>query len=254
MCLFSGQPIEAHEGGEGEDEHEAAMDGDDGEEDEEEEDDEEEEEEEGEGDGDDDEEDGSDADGDDDEMSADDDDAEEEEGGGEEDNDDDSNEKKKKGGVKAAAAADANQPPEPPKFSIQEDPVAHMLIRKLLQFEAAAENKLRSAEQGKGSKKPEEDKGEEADDVDVSLWETPPSDREILTRLALPLVEALHSQNLLTVWLSANRPSLILADLVRVPSASARARELLKPMTKQIEANVSKFSGATALKEVLAKK
>ena len=252
MCLFSGQPIEAHEGGEGEDEHEAAMDGDDDEEDEEE-DDEEEEEEEGEGDGDDDEEDGSDADGDDDEMSADDDDAEEEEGGGEEDNDDGSNEKKKKVGVKAAAAG-ANQPPEPPKFSIQEDPVAHMLIRKLLQFEAAAENKLRSAEQGKGSKKPEEDKGEEADDVDVSLWETPPSDREILTRLALPLVEALHSQNLLTVWLSANRPSLILADLVRVPSASARARELLKPMTKQIEANVSKFSGATALKEVLAKK
>jgi hypothetical protein len=86
--------------------------------------------------------------------------------------------------------------------------------------------------------------------LDRSLWEEDGAS-PLNPNLALPLLQLLEQEQRLSVWLAANRPCLVLADLVRVPSAAAAARSTLTKLRSAIAANATTSSGAKVLLEAI---
>jgi len=121
------------------------------------------------------------------------------------------------------AAANKNKgaavlPPPAPLLPIHEDPVAHQLLKQLLQLEAAAEI---------GSGKA----GGEMAALDDSLWEKSASAPDRV-KLALPLFQAISSasdSSSLGSWIACNRGCYAIAAMIQVPSAKQAILKALGP-------------------------
>jgi hypothetical protein len=100
-------------------------------------------------------------------------------------------------------------------LALEEDMVAQKLLSKVLELQRLAEEQQEGVSKGKS--------GEE-EQVDISEWEQVPSDTKTKTGtcfypFASQLSEALQEADLLSSWISRNRPAFLLSDLASVPSA-----------------------------------
>jgi hypothetical protein len=134
-------------------------------------------------------------------------------------------------------------PPPAPLLPIHEDPVAHQLLKQLLQLEAAAEV---------GSGKA----GGEVASFDDSLWGKPAlaPDR---VKLALPLFQAISSasdsSSLLDSWIACNRGCYALAAMINVPSAKQAILKALGPTSPHAAAlKAAAAKGQEGAKQLVA--
>jgi len=138
--------------------------------------------------------------------------------------------------------------PEVALLPIEEDPVAHALLKKLLAVELALET-------GKGT------------GVDQALWESPhwqpPSiskkgkrkgsakEEEEGGSVSRQLLRCLEERDCLPQWLRRNRPCFALAELFKVPSVSRSLFTLLDPHRKLLADQASQHVGGKLLNGLL---
>lgn len=169
---------------------------------------------------------------------------------------------------------------------IEEDPVAHQLLKKLLLFESLVEkqNKIpsslveldssSSSSKSKSSKKSgnrqsalkeleallaEEQKNQHNDasnkSIDQSLWQDayvgiPSSDEEETTSFAHSLLYYLQENQKVEAWISCNRPSFGLVRMAQIPSLLKNYCDTLKENKAGIAEAAEKHQGGKLLKSV----
>jgi hypothetical protein len=141
--------------------------------------------------------------------------------------------------------------PLPDLTSLEENPVAQLLLKRILDLQSTAEAQ---AADGDDSSSP--------DVIDDSLWERVQfeDDSEGFCRFALDLITALFlsdpstGDDRLTQWIGKNRPSFILSDLLKVPSAREVLLKKLKSHKKTIKTNSKTSAGAKLLLAQMEKK
>jgi hypothetical protein len=162
---------------------------------------------------------------------------------------DDSEEEEEAEGEAAAPAPDA--------LPIEEDPAAHHLLKQLLQLQAAYELVHASVPEPSSKKK-----GKKADapvvappaptvKVDETLWE--PSDGvDRGFHFAQELLSSLEEHDLLSAWVSKNRPCFALAETLKVRSATAQGKSLLSgPLGKLVKKAAAETPGGKVLADML---
>jgi CPL (NUC119) domain len=107
-------------------------------------------------------------------------------------------------GESKSAAAKGKGAVAVPVWPIEEDPVAHRLLKKLIHIEAAV-----TARRGAGGSIPESEL-----ELDDALWEKDTA----FPGFAATLLGHLVEQGSLEAWLTRNRPCLSLADMFKIPS------------------------------------
>ena len=158
--------------------------------------------------------------------------------------------------------------PLPDLNNIEENSVAQLLLKKILNLQTTIENQEVS------------DGNTNIDTIDQTFWEKIQSNNsennnEEYFPFALTLTESLFSSSnddsdekeghnnatpiptpteIITNWIQRNRPSFILSDILKVPSARSTLLKLLKPFKKQIKTLSKKLAGAKHLLEQIEKK
>ncbi len=127
--------------------------------------------------------------------------------------------KSKSKAVKAKAATSNEEAKI--ELNIQEDPVAHLVLKNILKLEKQVENKEVDAI------------------IDQSLWENP---NKFPLQFGLRLLTLLNeNKQLLKQWLTCNRPCFILSDILQITSAKKKGFDILKSYKKDI--NTSTMGG-----------
>jgi len=134
---------------------------------------------------------------------------------------------------------------EKPILPIQEDPIAHTLLKRILIIQATAErahgNVKKSNKNIQNNKKSEKDSIE----LDYSNWENTTN----IFNFAKLLLDLLKDHSLIETWLQSNRPCFAFVELLNVPSVREKAISLLKPFHSKISTLASSHVGAKILLE-----
>lgn len=138
---------------------------------------------------------------------------------------------------------------EKPLLPIQEDPIAHSLLKKILTIQATAEraHSKNPSKDKKSDKKNETSKKGDKDtiELDYSNWDSTTN----IFNFASLLLDLLNDNNSIENWFQSNRPCFALVELLNVPSAREKALQLLKPFQEKISALASSHVGAKILLE-----
>lgn len=139
---------------------------------------------------------------------------------------------------------------EKPLLPIQEDPIAHTLLKKILIIQATAERQHdRSNSKTKKTSKNDKEtnkKGEkDTIELDYSNWDSTTD----IFNFATLLLDLLNDNGAIEKWLQSNRPCFAFVELLNVPSARDKTLQLLKPFRNQISTLASSHVGAKILLE-----
>jgi len=140
---------------------------------------------------------------------------------------------------------------EKPLLPIQEDPIAHTLLKKILIIQATAErahgqNTSKGKKTEKKSDKENNKKGEkDTMELDYTNWDNTTN----IFNFATLLLDLLNDNGTIENWLQSNRPCFAFVELLNVPSARDKALQLLKPFHKKISTLASSHVGAKILLE-----
>lgn len=179
---------------------------------------------------------------------------EEEEGAGEGDEeipeDEEEEEEEEDRGSAAAVAA-------PEALPIEEDPAAHHLLKQVLQLQAAFEAQHAAAAETGSKKKTKKAEAPAAAaapassvQLDESLWE-PSEGGARRFEFAQDFLSSLEQNDLLSTWVSKNRPCFALAEALKVRSAAAQGKSLLSGLGKAIKKTAAEAPGGKVLADVL---
>jgi hypothetical protein len=157
------------------------------------------------------------------------------------------------GGAAPSKRATASYP-VPDLTSLEEHPIAQLLLKRILDLQTTAET--------------HDDKSEVT--LDQSLWEQVESEEDEdeeeseeqgkqFYQFALHFIDSLFpnddsEQVSLTQWIQKNRPSFILSDLLKVPSARDALLKKLKSFKKQIKTSSKTLAGSKCLLAQLERK
>lgn len=144
------------------------------------------------------------------------------------DDDDDSDTETKNKSKAKKVKAPASNVEAKVELNIQEDPVAHLVLKHILKLEKQVENKDTDAS------------------IDQSLWESP---NKFPLQFGLRLLTLLNeNKQLLKQWLSCNRPCFILSDILQITSAKKKGLDILKSFKKDVN---SSTMGGQLLAQIL---
>jgi hypothetical protein len=139
---------------------------------------------------------------------------------------------------------------EKPLLPIQEDPIAHTLLKKILIIQATAERQHdHSNSKAKKSSKNEKENNKTGEkdtiELDYSNWDSTTN----IFNFATLLLDLLNDNGVIEKWLQSNRPCFAFVELLNVPSAREKTLQLLKPFRNQINSLASSHVGAKILLE-----
>jgi hypothetical protein len=129
--------------------------------------------------------------------------------------------------------------PVPDLTSLEEHPIAQLLLKRILDLQTTAET--------------QDDKSEVT--IDQSLWEQIESEEDETDegqkfyQFALHFIDSIfpNDSEKLSQWIEKNRPSFILSDLLKVPSAHDILLKKLKAFKKQIKTSSKTLAGSKCL-------